>query len=455
MAEDNNGFDKDSGELDTHIENDGAKENAALAGDVENASDITDPISSFEAEADSEAEKRELPRKKKRSALKICLTVLAVLLSIVLLAGIFLFGAFKYYYGMLDYSELFSEEHTWESVELDDEDGEKEESEIDESVDSSMIATEEEKDKFLEQIENVGNADTEKDDSFDVEIKELGGSLGKIERNYVCDYISERDDVINILLIGVDSKKNTNKGQSDTMMVVSICPSEKKIVLTSFLRDTYVMIPGYGGNRLNIAYAAGGPSLLVETIEKNFGLRIDRYATTNFYAFVDVVEKIGTLRIYLTEAELGVINDHIYWTNNIIYKSYDRKKDAIENKGAGYYDLNGIQSLAYARIRRLDTDFGRTTRQRTVMTAIFNEVKKMNPAQWNDLLTTILPMIQTNLTEGDILKLMLNVGAYTKYEIKSISMPPRDRFKYMVIDGKDVIGVDLDYIKSYLKENIY
>jgi LCP family protein required for cell wall assembly len=345
---------------------------------------------------------------------------------------------------MLDYNDG----KEWESVEIEDDGGE----DIGD-IDSDMMASDEEKDKFIGQVEIVGSG------NFEVDIKKLGGSLGTVERDYSCEYISYKDDVINILLIGLDSRSNVNVGLSDVMMVVSICPSEKKIVLTSFLRDVYVMIPGYGGNRLNVAYTIGGPSLLIETIEKNYGLRIDRYATSNFFAFVEVADYIGKVKVYLNEAETEAIASHIVWTNATLYKghpySYYREINRLETNGAGYYELNGVQALAYARIRNLDSDFGRTNRQRVVMNALLDEVKKMSPVQWNGVLEKILPVITTNLSESDILKIMLNVGAYVKYDVKMMSMPPADNFKYMIIDGRAVIGVDQNFVRSYLKDNIY
>ncbi len=387
------------------------------------------------------------PRTKKQNALRVAMIVLCTLLGLMLVLLCSAFMLFKYYYGMLDYSKLFSGEDTWVQLDIEDED------DVTEEIDPSLMATEEEKNSYIQQVDQIGSG------NFDLEIKKIGGSLGIVQRDYACEYISYRDDVINILLIGLDSRYNTNVGLSDVMMVVSICPSDKKIVLTSFLRDTYVMIPGYGGNRLNAAYSLGGPSLLVETIEKNFGLRIDRYATSNFFAFVEVAEYIGDVSIYLNENELQVINDHILWTNQILYKNnsnaYNKQKDRLENKGAGYYELNGVQALAYARIRKLDNDFGRTNRQRIVMNALFEEVKKMSPVEWNAVLKKILPMITTDLTESDLLKIMLNIGAYMKYEVKTISVPSADNYRYMKIANRAVIGVDLNQVRQHLKENIY
>lgn len=389
--------------------------------------------------------------KKRKKTARILMISLCVLFSIVAVICAFAYGVFVHYYKMLDYEQLFDGEDTWSSVSIDDGDDEWE------VPDASKLASDEEKDKYIGQVEDVDKSDGMDSGDIEIEQRRIGGALGAIERDYACDYISERDDVINLLLIGIDSRYNISAGLSDTMMVVSVCPSQKKIVLTSFLRDVYVMIPGVGANRLNAAYSYGGPSLLVETIEKNFGVRIDRYMTANFFTFVDVVERIGGVRVYLNDAELGVINDHIYSTNLIVNKGDkdNKTKNKLRLNGSGYYELNGIQALSYARIRNIDSDFGRTNRQRTVIEAIFDRVSDMSPAEWNRLLELILPKIKTNLTQGDIIKIMLSVSAYMKYSIGTASMPPSDSFRYMQIDGRSVIGVDQDYIRAYLSELIY
>lgn len=412
-----------------------------------------------QASETSEKQGQVTARPKKKRTLKIALIIMCVLFSLVALAGGVLYGVFSHYYGMLDYEELFSGDDSW-SVETIEEDPEEE------TIDSSKLASDEEKDKYLEQVDKVDKTDkTDKEDNdqaggsgnFDIEIKKVGGSLGTVERSYDCEYISEQDDVINILLIGIDSRFDISAGLSDVMMVISVCPSDEKIVLTSFLRDVYVMIPGIGGNRLNAAYSYGGPSLLVETIEKNFGLRIDRYVMTNFYSFIDTVNHIGSINVYLNQKELEVINKHIYWNNQIIYKgaSDNKTKNMLELQGPGYYELSGIQALAYARIRSIDSDFGRTNRQRIVLRAMYEKASKLPPSEWNEILQLILPKIKTNLSQNDILKIMLNIGVYMKCDIKSSSVPFESNFKYMQIAGRSVIGVDLDLVRAHLKETIY
>ena len=127
----------------------------------------------------------------------------------------------------------------------------------------------------------------------------------------------------------------------------------------------------------------------------------------------------------------------------------------LELHGPGYYELSGIQALAYARIRNIDSDFGRTNRQRTVLSAMYERVSKLPPSEWNEVLQLILPKIKTNLSQSDILKIMLNIGVYMKCDIKSSSVPFENNFKYMQIAGRSVIGVDQDLVRAHLKEIIY
>jgi len=116
-------------------------------------------------------------------------------------------------------------------------------------------------------------------------------------------------DVKNILLIGTDGRTVTEKGtRSDTMIICSINTKTKEIKLTSFMRDTYVAIPGFSKNRLNAAHAFGGASLLDETMEKNFGIHIDGNVLVNFESFVEAMTQIGDVEIEISQSEANAIN---------------------------------------------------------------------------------------------------------------------------------------------------
>ena len=120
--------------------------------------------------------------------------------------------------------------------------------------------------------------------------------------------IGRDSDIINILLIGQDRREDETRARSDSMILCTFRKSEKKLTMTSFLRDTYVKIPGYGQNRINVAYAAGGMSLLNKTLENNFGVHIDGNVEVDFYQFADIVDLLGGV-------EVDLRNDEAQWVN--------------------------------------------------------------------------------------------------------------------------------------------
>ena len=145
-------------------------------------------------------------------------------------------------------------------------------------------------------------------------------------------------NVTNILLIGCDNRGTGASGRSDTMIIFSIDKRNRKIKMVSLLRDLYVPINGRQDNRLNAAYAYGGTKLLIDTIENNFKIKIDKYVRVSFQDFVNVVNRVGGVTVNLNEAEANIVKTE-----------------------PGLRRLNGKQALTYARIRKIDSDFGRTT----------------------------------------------------------------------------------------------
>ena len=157
----------------------------------------------------------------------------------------------------------------------------------------------------------------------------------------------EADHLINILLVGQDRQAGQGRQRSDTMILCSYNPNTNEVSLISFLRDLYVSIPGgYSNNRLNAAYAFGGFPLLYKTLEQNFGVKIDGGVEVDFGGFTELIDLIGGVDIYLTAKEAP-------------YVATSCKE--------GMNHLNGRKALNYARIRKIDSDFGRTNRQRTLI----------------------------------------------------------------------------------------
>lgn len=259
------------------------------------------------------------------------------------------------------------------------------------------------------------------------------------------------EDILNILVIGCDSRKKGGVGRSDAMILFSVNETTEKIHMTSIMRDSYVSIPGKGNNRINAAYAFGGGKLLLDTIETNFDVDVDKYVSFDFYSFVDVVDSIGGIEVEVTEAEIPVLNSYVKELN----KLNGREEGTYYVTQSGLQHLNGTQALGYARIRYVgDGDFERTNRQRIVITKVFEKAKTLNLLEINDLLNTFLPQVKTNLAQEEILSLMLKALEYLQYDLESHRLPVDDSWKYMRVNGMSVLGIDLEKNQKALCEFI-
>ncbi|NLK28599.1 MAG: LCP family protein [Clostridiales bacterium] len=205
----------------------------------------------------------------------------------------------------------------------------------------------------------------------------------------------QEDYVSNFLIFGIeeiDGAKNT-----DAIMLASINTKDDTIKLTSLLRDTLVEIPGHQPDKLNSVYARGGTDLLVETVEQNYRIKIEGYASINFNSFEAVVNLLGGVPIELGEEEAKYLNRTNYISN-----------PAYRNVVPGSNLLNGNQALGYCRIRRVPTiggandDYGRTQRQRKVISAIFNRYKNKNLIELFTITSKCLGYVRTNVTKEQI-----------------------------------------------------
>ncbi len=258
-------------------------------------------------------------------------------------------------------------------------------------------------------------------------------------------------EVYNILLIGCDTRETGGSGRSDAMVIVSINTKRKKIVLTSLLRDIYLSIPSHKNNRLNAAYAYGGAALLIDTIEENFKIEIDKYISLDFYAFIDVVDSIDGVSLEVKEEYIPIINNYIKEIN--LHNKVDENDGLLTQ--AGVYVLNGKQTLGYIRNRYIGTDFERTARQREVLQMVFNKIKDLSYLKIIDLSDKILPKATTNLSENKIISLILSIPAYKDYEIEQWSIPIKNSFSFLTINRMSVIGIDFDKNINELKNKVY
>lgn len=223
---------------------------------------------------------------------------------------------------------------------------------------------------------------------------------------------------LNILLLGVDSRDNKYTNTlSDSIMIVSINQDTKKVKIASVYRDSYLKI-GKSFDKITHAFGYGGATASLSAINTNLDLDLTEYVAINFNVVVDVVDAVGGVEIELTPAEVKYINPYINEVNNVTgHKSKNITK-------AGTYNLDGVQALAYSRIRYTEGgDYKRTERQRDVLDLVFKKVKKMNIGELNNLIDVVLKEVSTNISATQILSLASQVASY---DIDGTTGWPRD-----------------------------
>ena len=266
-----------------------------------------------------------------------------------------------------------------------------------------------------------------------------------IDNKYVAAQELEHSALVkNILLLGVDARKNQKKETSrpDTMMLISLDMKHHCIKMTSFLRDTWVYVPTLQREqRLNASTGKTGYSGVVDAIEYNFGVDVDGYIVTNFEMFQELVDSVGGVEINVTKKEAKEVNKH-------------KKRYGNVHLPSGTNTLNGKQALAYCRIRKIDTDFNRTKRQRTVMTAILDKAKK-NPFKLYKMASASAEYIETDLTKSQLRGVAAFAGMCVSGEMFQEKVPFEGTWEYANKSGASVIAINIKENKAKLIDYIY
>lgn len=286
--------------------------------------------------------------------------------------------------------------------------------------------------------------------------KLVGVVYGKMNYHEIASLANapmKEDGVVNVLLIGNDSRENGEDGRSDAMILLSVSTKTKKIYMTSLLRDMYVDIPGHDGNRLNAAYSFGGAELLMETIEQNLDITVNRYVLVNFEAFANLVDAVGGIELELSSEEIEYVNGYLVEYN--ILTDRPQGTDNMDTSVSGLVHLNGPQALAYSRNRYLGTDFGRTDRQRKVLTAVIKKLPSALVSNPGGLIDGLMPNLTTNLTRGECFSLSLMAGKMLTYDIESDSIPQPGTYRDVTIRKMSVLEVDFETNIRYLREKLY
>ena len=246
------------------------------------------------------------------------------------------------------------------------------------------------------------------------------------------------DYVTNILLVGIESVLPGSR--ADTLMIASLNTKDKTIKLTSILRDTYVQIPGYNKTKINAAYGKGGMKSVYETIETNFKIKLDGYVLVGFDGLEAIVDRIGGVEIELTETEANYLN-----TTNYI------SKEEYRNVKPGVNLLNGNQVVGYCRVRKVPTqgganyDFGRTVRQRRVLSTVFEAYKSKGVTELVVLMNRLLGYVTTDLTKQQMEDLLVDFIENRITEIESLQIPAEGAYTSRRVDGVgSVLDPDLE-----------
>ena len=266
---------------------------------------------------------------------------------------------------------------------------------------------------------------------------------GMGDSKYVVNGLYHDDQILNVLLMGVDDYQANDTGRSDSMMMVSLDRRHEKLKMASFMRDIYVSIPGYHPNKLNAAYAFGGPTLTVQTIENAFGVDIDRYVIISNDSFRKIIDRMGGVTLEITNAEAKLIN------------TYSGESSSKRLTG-GMRHMTGRQAHYYSRIRNIGDDYERTLRQRKVLQALIDQFKTSDLGTINGILYDVLPMVTTNMSKNEILSLAANSLTYLNYPTEQTRIPQDSDHTNQSVPGVgDSLIVDFKASHKHLVDFIY
>lgn len=230
---------------------------------------------------------------------------------------------------------------------------------------------------------------------------------------------TEVEGITNVLLVGVDGIDFDEKYQrSDSMIIATLDSNKEKVKLTSLYRDTLVYIPGYGEEKMNLAFSLGGPELVMETIKYNFDVNIEKYIMINFAGFEAIIDQIGGVEIDVKEYQLHELNKYIGQATG--------GGDCPVEK-AGLQILNGKQALSYARIRKgVGDDYERTERQREVLFKVVEKLQKTDVIKYFSIANKMLDYLRTNIEIMDGLNMAYTISKFSNLETEQLSIPVQE-----------------------------
>ncbi len=254
--------------------------------------------------------------------------------------------------------------------------------------------------------------------------------------------VAQKDpDIVNILLLGTDSRDVTrDRGRSDTMIIVSYNSKTGDVKLTSLLRDSLVPIEGVGWNKLNSAYFYGGVGLAINTINQIYNLDIQQFIVIDFNGVKNFIDYIGGVDLTFTQAELDLYNQ--YWCTDYT---------------AGTYHCNSKMAMAHLQNRTVGSDFDRTRRQRETIEAVCNQILQNKSAtEIYDIVNYTFGLIKTNISATDLISYATSVlGNMSKLNISAQNVPYNDAYTNAWYNNAAILSFDISAAAVRINNFIY
>lgn len=264
--------------------------------------------------------------------------------------------------------------------------------------------------------------------------------LGKIEKVNINEenlgisdkLTEEQKSIRNIALFGIDS--TSDKGRSDAIMILTLDEKHNKVKLTSIMRDSYVDINGKK-DKINHAYAFGGPELAIKTINENFGLNIKDFISVNFESLAAIINEMGGLQIRITQEEVP----HIQGIS-----------------GPGVHNLTGEQALAYSRIRYAQgDDYQRTQRQRNVMQGMYEGFRYTELTEYPGLISSFLPYVTSNMNATEMIAIGTEYGSIMSSGLDQYRFPRDGEGQNKMINGTYYLEYDVEKAGEAMRAYIF
>ena len=273
--------------------------------------------------------------------------------------------------------------------------------------------------------------------SPDIEIEDIEDIEGIRTEDNIYKEEQKKEEILNIVLVGMDTRSDNYNSRSDSIILLSYNKDRHILKMVSFLRDTWVYLPGKGYSRINNATAYGGVGLLINTLNENLDLDIQNYVQVRFEDFKKIIDIMGGLDVELSKSEINYINNKLHtddkdWNNDI-------------TDSPGVIHLNGVQTLWHCRNRTIgEGDFSRTDRQREVLQLIVNKMMSLSKIEVTKLLYDMKDSVNMNIPLDNVLSIASDALIFRNIEIESYRIPFENMYHYANKNGASVLEINMD-----------